>query len=572
MMRFVERNGEICRVLMRNVDGIWLISHQAPAAPFVVSPEEFCDWNRIPMPDTYRLSAKLTSSQEARLRLIQPLLEDSRCITDKPYRLSIAKEIAEREGTTPRRLLRMYYRYLATGTLTEQKGRIPQSNPDYDWAIRTFYFSAKKLSLRAAYDMMLVQRYTDVNGCLQLKVPSWSSFQHYFYSRNYHKQPQKAISREGLTYYQRNLRPAFGSASGWRESAGSYQMDATQADIYLVSRFDRSTVVGRPYIYMAVDTATQLIAGIYVGFACDESAVMACLAQAAGGKVEYCGKFGIKITPDQWPSTGIPAEIITDKGREFLGGRMEELCQRYGMEVQSLPPFRPDRKGLVEKTFDLMQQRYKPLLRGKGIIEADAQERWATDYRKQAVLDLHEYTQVIIHTVIYLNSGRILVNGKTPAQQWMDSAPNLLDVPPEELRLQTLPREIVKLSRKGFHLNKLWYAPTEMDGLFLGDTYPLAYDPADLSTAYVVLSDGFRPCPLTSNCADYRGLTAAEGAAIHLKEQAGKKESRKREMEVSAATVRAIQEVVRKATGVSTSKQTGAIIQENQKAERSRLT
>ena len=48
-------------------------------------------------------------------------------------------------------------------------------------------------------------------------------------------------------------------------------MDATMADIYLVSRHDRSKVIGRPYIYLAVDTATQLIAGLYVGLECDET-------------------------------------------------------------------------------------------------------------------------------------------------------------------------------------------------------------------------------------------------------------------------------------------------------------
>ena len=64
-------------------------------------------------------------------------------------------------------------------------------------------------------------------------------------------------------------------------------MDATQADICLVSRHDRSRVIGRPYIYLAVDTATQLIAGLYVGLECDESAVMLCLANAAQNKVEY---------------------------------------------------------------------------------------------------------------------------------------------------------------------------------------------------------------------------------------------------------------------------------------------
>lgn len=80
----------------------------------------------------------------------------------------------------------------------------------------------------------------------------------------------------------------------WKHRIGSYQMDATQADLYLVSSFDRSLIIGRPYIYLAVDTVTELIAGIYVGLESGETAVMACLANAAADKVAY--SFAVTIT------------------------------------------------------------------------------------------------------------------------------------------------------------------------------------------------------------------------------------------------------------------------------------
>lgn len=206
-------------------------------------------------------------------------------------------------------------------------------------------------------------------------------------------------------------------------------MDATQGDIYLVSRFDPSLVVGRPYIYLVVDTVTELIAGFHVGLTAGETAVAACLVHAACDKVAYCASYGIQITHEQWPSRGVAGGIITDKGREFCGQRMDELCIRYGVERESVPSFRPDHKGIVEKTFDLIQQRYKSLLRGKGVIEPDAMERWSTDYRSQAILTLDDYTKILIHIVLYLN-GRTLKNypltpemmadqvAPTPANLW----------------------------------------------------------------------------------------------------------------------------------------------------------
>ena len=118
---------------------------------------------------------------------------------------------------------------------------------------------------------------------------------------------------------------------------------------YLVSRLDRSSVIGRPNIYLAVDTATRLIAGIYIGMEAGEGAVMACLANAAEDKVAFCARYGIAITQAQWPCHDVPEEMVTDQGREFTGERMNEFCTRYGAELHILPPFRPDRKGIVEK-------------------------------------------------------------------------------------------------------------------------------------------------------------------------------------------------------------------------------
>lgn len=276
MIRFIQRpTGEIFRVLMESEQGLWLISHQEPAAPLFVTSAGGLERIETPASFLEVRQYALSEAERKRLALIQPLVDDEQCITDKSHRLKKVKEISASAGTTTKRVLRIYYRYLATGVLGSYPKREPKKHPDFDWAIQKFYYSAKRLSLRAAYDMMLVQKYTDNGGQLREDAPSWNSFQRYYYSRGYHKKPEKVISREGLSHYQQNCRPAFGSASDWRPQPGAaYQMDATEADIYLVSRFDRSSVIGRPYIYLAVDTATQLVAGVYIGLETGELAVL----------------------------------------------------------------------------------------------------------------------------------------------------------------------------------------------------------------------------------------------------------------------------------------------------------
>lgn len=576
MIRFVQRpTGEVFRVLLESEQGLWLISHQEPAAPLFVTSAEGLE--RIETPASF-LEARqyaLSEAERKRLALIQPLVDDEQCITDKSHRLKKVKETSASAGTTTKRVLRIFYRYLARGELGSHLCRGKKKHPDFDWAIQKFYFSAKRLSLRATYDMMLVQKYTDNGGQLREDAPSWSSFQRYFYSNDYHKKPEKVIAREGLSHYQRNCRPAFGDAATWRSQPGAYQMDATEADIYLVSRFDRTSVIGRPYIYMAVDTATQIIAGVYVGLEAGELAVLKALENAAMDKVQFCQRHGIEITPNQWPNTGVPMEIITDKGRDFCSERIKEFCARYGIEMQSLPPFRPDQKSAVEKSFDLLQSRYKPLLRGKGVVEDDAQERWSTDYRSQAVLNLDEFATIVIHCVIYLNSGRLLATGKTPAQTWLDTAPSLLTVNMEELHCFTLPRTTSKLSRKGIAYNGMTYVPDISTSPHIGEKHEIAVDPTDSSHIFIVGGGQFYRANLSSKFDQFQRLSVSEIQALKRAQQKDRQVARQSEISASVAATHAVQTIIQTAELRREDIQgglTGEEIAKNREAERRRLT
>jgi transposase InsO family protein len=45
-----------------------------------------------------------------------------------------------------------------------------------------------------------------------------------------------------------------------------YEIDATIADIYLVSNSNPESIVGRPTIYFVIDVFSRLVAGFYIGF------------------------------------------------------------------------------------------------------------------------------------------------------------------------------------------------------------------------------------------------------------------------------------------------------------------
>ncbi len=581
---FYEISGEIVREVLKEEHGSWFVSYETPCAPRYISEDKIRMYHRIEPPKEFLANTekKLTNGQKKRFDLIAPLLNDEIYIKDKQTRLIKIKEIAENTGTTIKRVQNLFYKWLAGRSLVEKRIKKTISNTEdrknFSWAINTFYFSAKKLSLRTTYDFLLLSKYTDSNGDLMSEYPSWNCFRHYFYRENYHKKSVKMIAREGLSNYQRNKRPLFGSASGWKDKIGIFQMDATQADIFLVSRIDKSTVIGRPYIYMAVDTVTQLIAGIYIGLDAGEQAVINCLANAAMDKVEFCKRNGVNITKDKWPNIGLPGEVITDKGREFIGKRIDELCIKYGIEFESLPPFRPDEKGLVEKMFDLIQQKYKPLLRGKGVIEPDAQERWSVDYRSQAILDIDEFTKIIIHCVIYLNSSRILDKVYTDSNktiptaaaiwEWYDHENLSLIIPIDEDELYRfgLPRKNAILSRKGINHQGLWYISPDykeiLENRRIGEKIQICYDPDNMDDIYMIEESKYIKFSLADYCRMYVGVSNKE---YQLKKTAQKKkihELKESDTKERVYLIQNLKSVINNAESVNKKKSDKKIIQE----------
>ena len=117
----------------------------------------------------------------------------------------------------------------------------------------------------------------------------------------------------------------------------------------------------------------------------------------------------------------------------------------------------------MEKFFDLVQNTYKPHLKGKGVIEPDYQERGSHDYRKDACLTMADFEKVILRCIIYYNSQRIIENfpyteGMIQNQiqpfasniwEWgkAQTGANLITVDKEQIVLTLLPRTTGKFSR-----------------------------------------------------------------------------------------------------------------------------
>ena len=582
---FVQIGEERFNVIQREAEGAWVISYDNYQMPVFADQETMQSAQRIATPEEYvrNMTREPTAAMEIRMELIRPLLEEPKCISDAALRRTTIKKIAEEQSTTQRRIRHLYYSYLAHGSLVKAKPRQVQRNPEFDNAIRKHYLSAKRNSLKTAYELFLLENYTNA-GKLAQEIPSWPCFRAYYY-RHYGNNATKKIARDGLTNFQRNERQLYGSAMQYRQNVGCYQIDESPGDIFLVSKWNRQDCIGRPNIYLAVDTASGLIAGVYVGLDTGENAMMACIANAAADKVQFCAQYGIEIQPEDWPNSGLPYEIMSDRGTEFMGSRIEELCICYGIDLQAMPPFRAEEKPLVERMFGMIQDCYRSMLRGKGIIEEDYYERWATDYRKQAVLTLDEYTAIVIQCIVTLNKSRILTEighlpteaPNTPAALWRWLQENghdgILHVDEQEVYIRSLPRGTGKITRKGLKHNGMRYQVPYDSGYVAGDGVTYAYNSANANAVYIINEDGSMiSCNLAPASGRYEGYREEDIALMQQNELEKRKTAQAAEVAAKVKMRDAIRNIVAGAVIQSSGEADITNIDQKRNRERSMLS
>lgn len=236
-----------------------------------------------------------------------------------------------------------------------------------------------------------------------LNVPTERQFK-YFYEKEY--SPIDVTKKQkGEINYLKDFRPVLSTSTSEVAGPGSrYQIDATIADVYLVSEQDREKIIGRPTLYFVVDVFSRAIVGMYVGL---ENAswvsAMEALANAMLDKIDYCASFGIEITEDMWPTVGLPEAIIGDRG-EMLGRHVEVLSKAFNVEIENTPPYRADWKGVVERYFRTVQVKMKPFVEGYVTGKVIGKKRHGKDYRQDGIHTLHEFTQMLIRIVLFYNN------------------------------------------------------------------------------------------------------------------------------------------------------------------------
>jgi len=396
-----------------------------------------------------------------------------------------------------------------------------------------YYLNEKKLSLpythRRFEDMFEVAN----PGVYKEDFPTLAQLR-YFYEREY-VLPERIRLRANKIEYQKDIRPLHSTATAGVHGPGArYEIDATIADIYLLSE-DRQRIIGRPTLYVVVDVYSRLIAGFYVGME-NPSYVTAMLAlvNAMTDKTQLCKEYGYDIETEDWPSIGLPDAILADRG-ELLGYQIEYLEQAFGVRIENTPPYRGDAKGIVERHFHTIQADFKPF--APGVVSGTiVKKRGGKDYRLDATLTMSDFRKIILGSILHRNLSSVLVKYDRDADmpdslpaipvhiwQWgiQHRSGRLRNTSETRLKLALLPRQKVTLSDNGIQCFGAFYTSRELlatgwlhrGGSQRPSSFMAAYDPAVADIIYVFPEENkseFWACSLTDRSREYRGMSIWE--------------------------------------------------------------
>lgn len=348
-----------------------------------------------------------------------------------------------------------------------------------------YYFGSKNATYQKAIDYITALYCTTItkaeNGIIrtiELRKkfrPTVRQLRHFIY-KNY---PNGTRKRTRATPKEWDLlfRGLEGRATDIAHGPGErFQIDATIADVYIVSRLDRRFVIARPTIYFVIDTWSRLIVGMYVGLEPPSwAAAMMALINCVENKVEYCARYGISIEQWQWPAAHLPACLLGDKG-ELLSIRLaRDVVDVLGVRIDNAPGGRPDLKAIIERRFGIYPSSFGPWMPGH--VERDWVKKGLPDGRETAAYDLEQFTTAVILAVIDHNTNRVIMDFDAPPKMVGDGIPpipyllwqwgiaNLGGVltkrPVEEVRMCVYPEVNVAVTEHGIKYEHVFYnSPT----------------------------------------------------------------------------------------------------------------
>jgi len=381
-------------------------------------------------------------------------------------------------------------------------------------ATKKYYLTRNKVSFATVYERLLQDFYSveSKGGSEKIKLlppselPTLRQFKYWYYkNRDIITEHKK---RDGESSFELTGRSVLGRADfGLMGPGAQFQIDATVGDIYLVSQFDRSNIIGRPVLYFVIDAFSRMVAGLSVALEGPSWRGMAgAISNMAADKVAFCSEYGIEISENDWPCKHIPSSLVGDRG-ELISKNADNLVNVLGMRIVNTPPYRADLKGIVEQHFRTINTNSVALLPGS--VKPDMSKRGGRDYRLDAKLDIRQFTQIVIKCVLHYNNhhymeyferNEAMMSDKVsaiPINLWnwgighYSGAPRSLSE--DVVRFAVMPTDKATVTGKGIRFKGLFYSSDKAvdEGWFEKArskgtwAIPISYDYRDMANIYV---------------------------------------------------------------------------------------
>jgi len=428
------------------------------------------------------------------------------------------------------------------------------------------------------------------------ELPSYDQFIYWAEKASDFK--ETLMRRQGERRFNLRSRAVLGDSTEMAFGPGSlYQIDATSGDDWLVSALNRARRLSRPTIYFVVDSFSHMITGYYAGIV-DASFFAAGLAleNAITDKVAHCKKFGIEISPEEWPSCGLFEGILADRG-ELRGHSTSNLVASLGINVSNTSPFRADFKGTGERTFRSINDL---LVHGLPGAVRKPKERGERDPRLAAGLIMHEFETLLIRAILYHNRRRIegfrlqkdmIADGvePRPVDLWAWGVRNcnghLRNADPEIVRANLLPWAKASVTYRGIKYGQVFYG---CDRAMREGWYEkaratkswqveVAYDPRLVDAIYLRIPGVKMPerCELLQIDRRFKGLSWPDVEDFFRSQKEARGNSRTSDHQALADFHAPVEAIVKNAVAAAATANSGLTkaeqlrnVRENRKAER----
>lgn len=527
------------------------------------------------------LDPKSKSKRDTNYGLVSELLEDEEFLLtySTSKRMSHIVDYAKRKGVDRKkipRLLNLYWRYgqtknaflpayansgglgkerqIVTGTLgaprssrtlgIDRAAKYVLRAADKENIRKTLKASYLKTSgapLTESYKEYLRQYHAEeikvADACRTAPVvPSFRQFS--YWKERFFSKDTVIRKRSSEKDYLLKKRGVLGSASQNDFVPGScFEIDATVADVHIVSSFGKQYALGRPTIYSIVDRATLMIVGFHVSlYHASWRAARQALVNCFLPKADYCAQYGVFIDESEWPCSHVPKRFMCDNG-EMIGLQPQEKVVPF-TELSFAPAYRPDYKPFVERRFKILNDTLIHHLigstRGGKVVRGDR------DPRKDSIHTLREVTTMLIDAALEHNrdiqkslafKNSLLIENNlspTPLNAWRIHISKhmhaLSRIEPSEVIASLLPPEQVSMTRSGIKYKEMYYSSLRTEDEKLASIarthgrwqLDARIDDNTVNHIYVRLNDkeGFTKCYLSPRNAMFKDMPVNEAEFI----------------------------------------------------------